>query len=273
MKPAPEYLAQQQQFKGLWFPPPGPYSNWIDPYLYPVLKITVPLLARFNFITPNLVTIISFIVYGAGCFFVTTDFAFSPYLAAILLFLGYLLDCVDGELARYKGLQSTLGDYLDKVLDTFKIAIIHLSIGFKVFMDTQNLLFLILAFISASCFYCRYYIKWVSVVVEASKDKEYLEKCSRIKKEVVEKINTNYVEMARTFSGKLKILWLRSKNFIFFDEAELVVLAIIGVLSNALSVTILILVIGQVGNLFFRAIQRGYQLDRRDPELLMPMRK
>jgi hypothetical protein len=68
-------------------------------------------------LTPNQITILSFIV----CLLAALYFATGQYTAAIagaLLFqLAAVLDCCDGEVARVKFLESRLGDVLDITLD------------------------------------------------------------------------------------------------------------------------------------------------------------
>ena len=70
--------------------------------------------------TPNQVTLISFAIglYSAYCF--SQASFWSIFLGAILLQLSIIVDCVDGELARYTRKFSQLGAWLDAVTDRVK---------------------------------------------------------------------------------------------------------------------------------------------------------
>lgn len=70
-------------------------------------------------ISPNQITIISFILtIFAGGLMASNTWGIQSSGGAVLL-LAYLLDCLDGDLARLKGLKSPLGAMLDPMLDRF----------------------------------------------------------------------------------------------------------------------------------------------------------
>lgn len=68
-------------------------------------------------ITPNQLTVISFLlaVVSAGCM-ASTKWSVQA-TGGFLLLLSFLIDCLDGDLARLKGLKSPLGAMLDPILD------------------------------------------------------------------------------------------------------------------------------------------------------------
>lgn len=79
--------------------------------------------------TPNQVTLISFAIglYSAFCF---TQGSFSQtLLGAVLLQLSIIVDCVDGELARYTRKFSKLGAWLDAVTDRVKEYMVFLGLA------------------------------------------------------------------------------------------------------------------------------------------------
>ena len=67
-------------------------------------------------ITPNMWSVISlFCAFAAGIFF-----AFGyPLLGVLFVVLNACLDVLDGALARYMGIASPVGDYLDHVFDRY----------------------------------------------------------------------------------------------------------------------------------------------------------
>ena len=79
--------------------------------------------------TPNQVTLISFAIglYSAFCFAQGTFWQI--FLGAVLLQLSIIVDCVDGELARYTRKFSQLGAWLDAVTDRVKEYMVFLGLA------------------------------------------------------------------------------------------------------------------------------------------------
>lgn len=97
-------------------------------------KLSRPLTRAFlrTPLTPNQVTGLSFLVglLGAGCFLLGS---YSWTLAgALLLQASTVLDCVDGEIARVKMLESPFGEWLDITLDTVVHIAIFIGVGVAV---------------------------------------------------------------------------------------------------------------------------------------------
>lgn len=79
--------------------------------------------------TPNQVTLISFAVglYSAFCF--AQGSFWQIFLGAVLLQLSIIIDCVDGELARYTRQFSQLGAWLDAVTDRVKEYMVFMGLA------------------------------------------------------------------------------------------------------------------------------------------------
>ena len=101
-------------------------------------KLLTLLAVRVN-ATPNQVTLISFAIglYSAFCF---TKGTFSQtLLGAALLQLSIIVDCVDGELARYTRKFSKLGAWLDAVTDRVKEYMVFLGLAIGAEKSGQDL--------------------------------------------------------------------------------------------------------------------------------------
>ena len=101
-------------------------------------KLLTWLAVRVN-ATPNQVTLISFAIglYSAFCF---TNGTFSQtLLGAALLQLSIIVDCVDGELARYTRKFSKLGAWLDAVTDRVKEYMVFLGLAIGAEKSGQDL--------------------------------------------------------------------------------------------------------------------------------------
>ena len=86
-------------------------------------------------LTPNMVTLISALFTFSGIALLALLPPTWPVAlgVAVLLALGYGLDAADGQLARLRGGGSLLGEWLDHVVDSFKIATLHLATAVMVF--------------------------------------------------------------------------------------------------------------------------------------------
>lgn len=102
------------------------------------IKIT-KYLARTN-ITPNEITVISFLIGVVSSVLFSLGEYIYLIIGAILVQVSFTLDCVDGEIARLKNLQTTFGAFLDSVLDITRNVLIIFGAAFGIYSHTQNLL-------------------------------------------------------------------------------------------------------------------------------------
>jgi phosphatidylglycerophosphate synthase len=100
-------------------------------------------------LSPNVVSILSFIFCFAGAilFFF---FQSTPYMlgAALLWWIGAILDAVDGDLARFIKIKSSFGGWLDSFLDRIKEFTIFSVFGYLAFHQYSNPVFLLMGVIS-----------------------------------------------------------------------------------------------------------------------------
>ena len=85
----------------------------------PINRRLVGPVARLG-ISPNAVTFASFLVSAMGSvvlYFAVQGVRYAAFLAPFLVFLGHVLDTLDGDLARYVDRRSVWGEALDPVLD------------------------------------------------------------------------------------------------------------------------------------------------------------
>ena len=90
--------------------------------------------------TPNQVTLISFAIglYSAYQFSLGTFW--STFAGAVLLQLSIIVDCVDGELARYTRQFSQLGAWLDAITDRIKEYLVFFALAYGAAKDGRDLL-------------------------------------------------------------------------------------------------------------------------------------
>ena len=102
-------------------------SDNIDIVLYNIADKMSLILRKNNHIkvTPNLITLIRLII---GIKVVDLMNKGRNQYAAILFFLWYFLDCLDGHYARKYDMVTVFGDYFDHLVDTWLVSIILLNI-------------------------------------------------------------------------------------------------------------------------------------------------
>lgn len=90
-------------------------------------------------VTPNQVTLLSFAI-GLYSAYLFSRAEFWPiFFGAILLQLSIIVDCVDGELARYTRKFSKLGAWLDAVTDRVKEYLVFLGLAYGAAQEGKNL--------------------------------------------------------------------------------------------------------------------------------------
>ncbi len=107
-------------------------------------RLVLPL-ANHTRITPNQISLAAFLVgCGAAWFFFQGD-SFSLWMGALLFHFSFVLDCMDGKIARLKGTGSVFGMWLDYMLDRVRVVICALMLMTGQFLLTDDPTYLALA--------------------------------------------------------------------------------------------------------------------------------
>ncbi len=89
--------------------------------------------------TPNQVTIVSFLIGLYSAYSFSRGEFLHTLLGAVLLQVSIIVDCVDGELARYTRKFSKLGAWLDAVTDRVKEYLVYLGLAYGAAKSGENL--------------------------------------------------------------------------------------------------------------------------------------
>ena len=249
------------------------FNNWGDLFLPKIATRIIPFIAKWNWITPNFITLFSFLLYVAGCVLLFIDIPYHLYYAAILLPLAYIGDCIDGDLARVKNLRSALGNYIDKVVDVLKIYVITISLAYAAYLNTHSIIYIFLGFTACFFFNYRYYIKLETMFSQFNQDPQYLTKSAKRRQELYLIKQKEYNKLSATFLGKIRLFWLKNRIIFWVDEAEFVIFTSIGAIFNKIWLVLWVLAISQVLIASWRLFERGYQTHKAKDKLLDPMRK
>ena len=101
---------------------------WSRVFATPIANLILSGIADWSFITPNRLTILSFILTILTAFFILSGSSKNLFIAGIILQLAYIIDCMDGQLARYHQTVSRIGSFFDKLSDYIKFPIILLGL-------------------------------------------------------------------------------------------------------------------------------------------------
>jgi phosphatidylglycerophosphate synthase len=89
-------------------------------------------------VTPNQVTLATLVVFVAGAAMLALCPPYSSLVIAVgVLELSYVLDCVDGQLARMKGTSSPVGAHLDFLMDEIKAFVLVAAVAIRLWRGTQ----------------------------------------------------------------------------------------------------------------------------------------
>ncbi|WP_327303870.1 CDP-alcohol phosphatidyltransferase family protein [Streptomyces sp. NBC_01298] len=120
---------------------------WTVLLVDPIATRLVCVLARWNFVTPNRVTWAAlFVGLGSAYFFFQGDWI-SLCIGAALYHLSFILDCIDGKLARLKGNGTIFGGWLDYVFDRIRVLVCALTLMGGQFVQNDEEVYLLAALV------------------------------------------------------------------------------------------------------------------------------
>ena len=93
------------------------HENQIDNLIYDKFVIPLTPSMRNMGLTPNMVSILSIILALLGLYFLSKN---NIIIFTVLYSIAYILDCVDGYMARKYNMGSKLGEFLDHGGDALK---------------------------------------------------------------------------------------------------------------------------------------------------------
>lgn len=112
----------------------------VDPLAAPLVR----LVANRTNITPNQLSLVAFLLgLGSAAAFLTGD-RWLLALGGVLFHLAFVVDCVDGKVARLKGTGTTWGKWLDFVVDRVRIFLCMITLVVGQYLHTGEVLYLLL---------------------------------------------------------------------------------------------------------------------------------
>jgi phosphatidylglycerophosphate synthase len=124
----------------------------VDPLAGPLVRLVAP----YRWITPNVLTVVSFALGmgAAACFLKATTAAL--VLGAVLFHVSFVLDCMDGKLARLRRSFSIMGTWLDFTSDRIQFVVCVLALMAGQYLRTGRVVYLLLASVLVALGMLRY---------------------------------------------------------------------------------------------------------------------
>jgi phosphatidylglycerophosphate synthase len=120
-------------------------SWWTVLLVDPLAIHLVRLADRLRWVTPNRITLLAFVLgFGvAGCFLAADPVWLVT--GAVLYHVAFILDCVDGKLARWQKSGSVIGGWLDFTLDQVRLVMCAIALLGGQYLATGRGVFLLMA--------------------------------------------------------------------------------------------------------------------------------
>ncbi len=233
-------------------------DEWWSSFITAPLGIAVNyFVVDMKWLTPNLITLFSFIIAVISVLFIIVGGTVNFMIAAVLIHLSHVFDCMDGQMARYRRTSSLSGGFYDKYTDQLQVLLWFGAVGYAAYVQSQNILPVFLAFTGVAFYYLRGYTKYVTIYIETSKDKNYLEILSK-DKERVKKQDTAGLE----FGVMANLRWFirEQRKILSFDEGVFIFMLSLALVLNMLTPMLWVFAISQLYYGLVRGWQRGVQI-------------
>lgn len=132
-------------------------------------------------ITPNRITAASFLVAVVATLGILVGGTGWFVAAAVLINLSHILDCMDGQMARYRKVSSPIGSYYDRLTDQLQVALWFGATGYAAYAQTGSATPVFLAMIGIAFYGLRGYTKYIALEIETARDPEYPAKMAQLK--------------------------------------------------------------------------------------------
>lgn len=115
---------------------------WTVLLVDPLASRLVRLVAPYRWLTPNVLTLLATVIgVGAMVLFAIGD-RWALVAGALLFHLSFVVDCMDGKIARLNGTGTIFGQWLDFVLDRVRVFVCAVALFGGQYLQTDNIAYL-----------------------------------------------------------------------------------------------------------------------------------
>ena len=249
-------------------------DEWWSSFVTSPLAIAINyFVVDFKWLTPNLITLFSLITALIASGLIVLGGEINFYVAAALINISHILDCMDGQMAQYRGVSSRFGNFFDKVTDQIQIFFWFSAIAYAAYVQTGDVAAVFLAFTGVTFYSLRVYVKYVTIFIEIDHDKNYLEKASR-EAATIQGQKQGGAGLGRGWRANLIWFIREQRKFFLFNEAVFVFMLSAALILDAIMPMLWVFAVSQLYYGVVRSWQRGRQIYlNQHKELLTPMEK
>lgn len=234
--------------------------------------VTAPLAILFSYavadvkgLTPNQITLLSFLTAVLSALFIVAGGSTNFLIAAILIHLSHVFDCMDGQIARYRKTSSASGSYFDRVTDQIQVIIWFGAVGYAAFLQSGTVLPVFLSLIGVAFYSLRGYVKYVAIHVEMCRDHSYLEKIAQSVQ-----VSKKAVVAGPRFGFLANLRWFLSeqRKILKFDEGVFIFMLSLSLVLDQLTPMLWVFSSSQMFYGVFRIFQCGHKIKRNEQTLI-----
>lgn len=226
--------------------------------------VTSPIAILLNYfivdckkVTPNKITLLSFIVALVSAVFIVMGGTTNFVVAAVLIHLSHVLDCMDGQMARYRNTPSLAGCFFDKLTDQIQVALWFAAVGYAAFIQSQSVLSIFLAFAGVAFYNLRGYTKYVSLhTLPLSSDALHNDVVTNNKRNKV----TPTAGLGFGLLANFKWFIKEQRKVLSFNEGVFIFMLSLALILNQLIPMLWVFAISQVYYGIMRSWQRGMKI-------------
>jgi phosphatidylglycerophosphate synthase len=205
-------------------------------------------------LTPNRITAASFVVAVVATLCILIG-GFGFFIAAaVLIHLSHVLDCMDGQMARYRKVSSPIGSYYDRLTDQVQVTLWFGAAGYAAYAQTLSVVPVFLALIGIAFYGLRGYAKYITLEIETARNPDYPANMARL--------NKREPEAGLGFGMGVNLKWFlnEQQKVLAFDEGVFIFMLSAALIFDQLTPMLWIFAASQLFWGTFKSWQRGQSI-------------
>jgi phosphatidylglycerophosphate synthase len=225
--------------------------------------VTAPLAIAANYfvvdqpwLTPNRITALSFLVAIISVIFIILGGSINFVAAAGLIHFSHVLDCMDGQMARFRQVSSPIGSYYDRLTDQIQVTLWFGAVGYAAYVQSDSVAPVFLALIGIAFYGLRGYVKYVAIEIETARDPGYPAMIARLS------IVTPIAGLG--FNARANIIWFlkEQRKILDCDEGVFIFILSAALILDQLEPMLWLFAVSQVFWGLYWAVKQGKNIQQ-----------
>lgn len=206
-------------------------------------------------ITPNRITAASFVVAIIASLCILVG-GFGWFVAAaILIHVSHILDCMDGQMARFRKVSSPIGSYYDRLTDQVQVTLWFGAASYAAYAQSLSVVPVFLALIGIAFYALRGYVKYIALEIETAIDPGHPARMAAMKRD------EPAAGLGFGFAANIRWFFMEQGKILAFDEGVFIFMLSAALIFDQLTPMLWIFAASQVFWGTYRAWQRGTNID------------